>query len=113
MLDIRLIREEPERVKRGLATVGVAPAEVDALLALDAERRAAIHKLETLKAERGQASKRIGALKDPGEREQAIAATRGLGDAIAAAEVVVAEVEERFHARMLEIPNLPHPDVPV
>jgi seryl-tRNA synthetase len=113
VLDIRLIRDEPDAVKRALATVGVTAAEVDALLALDAERRAAITKLETLKAERGQASKKIGALKDPAEREQAIAATKGLGDQIGAAEVVVTEIEARFEQRMLEIPNLPHPDVPV
>jgi seryl-tRNA synthetase len=113
VLDIRLIRDEPDRVKRALATVGVESAEVDALLALDAERRAAIHKLETLKAERGQASKKIGAIKDKAEREAAIAATRGVGDQIVAAEQVVTEVEARFEARMLEIPNLPHPDVPV
>jgi seryl-tRNA synthetase len=113
MLDIRLIRDQPDAVKRGLATVGVAAADVDELLALDAERRAAITKLETLKAERGQASKKIGALKDAAERDAAIAATRGLGDQIAAAEEVVNEVEARFTARMLEIPNLPHPDVPV
>jgi seryl-tRNA synthetase len=113
MLDIRLIRDDPDGVKRALATVGVTAAEVDALLALDAERRAAITKLETLKAERGQASKRIGALKDAAERERAIAATKGLGDQIAAAEVVVTEVEARFEQRMLEIPNIPHPDVPV
>src|SRR5207237_8815044 len=85
MLDIRLIREQPDHVKASLRTVGVDPAEIDALLALDAERRAAIHKVETLKAERGAASKRIGALTDAAEREQAIAATRGMGDAIAAA----------------------------
>ncbi len=113
MLDIRLIREQPDLVKRGLATVGVAAEEVDGLLALDAERRAAITKLETLKAERGQASKKIGALKDAAERERAIAATKGVGDQIAAAEVIVGEVEARFAGRMLEIPNLPHPDVPV
>jgi seryl-tRNA synthetase len=113
MLDIRRIREQPDAVKAALATVGVDPAEIDALLALDAERRAAIHQLETLKAERGVASRAIGAIKDPAERERAIAATRGAGDAIAAAEARVAELEARFESRMLEIPNLPHPDVPV
>jgi seryl-tRNA synthetase len=113
MLDIRLIREQPDAVKRGLATVGVAASEVDEILALDVDRRAAITKLETLKAERGQASKKIGALKDAAERERAIAATRGLGDEIAAAEAVVEQAEARFQSRMLEIPNLPHPDVPV
>src|SRR4029079_13693168 len=113
MLDIRMIREQPDVVKAALSTVGVDPAEIDALLALDADRRAAIRKVETLKAERGAASKAIGALKDPAERERAIAATRGLGDQIAASEVELAELETRFEARMLEIPNIPHPDVPV
>jgi len=113
VLDIRLIRDQPDAVKRGLATVGVEPREVDEILALDVERRAAITKLETLKAERGQASKRIGALKDAAEREQAIAATRGIGEQIAAAEELVTAAEASFEGRMLEMPNLPHPDVPV
>jgi seryl-tRNA synthetase len=113
MLDIRVIREQPEAVKAGLATVGVDPGEIDALLALDAERRAAIHRLETMQAERASASKAIGALRDPDERARAIAAQRGTGEAIAAAETALAELEARFAARMLEIPNVPHPDVPV
>jgi len=113
MLDIRLIREHPDDVKAALRTVGVEPAEIDALLALDAERRAAIHEVESKKAERGAASRAIAATKDPAERERAIAATRGLGDIITAAEARLAELAERFEARMLEIPNLPHPDVPV
>ena len=99
MLDIRLIREQPDAVKAGLATVGVESAEVDGLLALDAQRRAAIQKVESLKAERTKASKRIGGLKDPKEREAAIAAQQGVGDAIAAAEAALAEVEVRFEAR--------------
>jgi seryl-tRNA synthetase len=113
MLDIRLIREQPDAVKTALATVGVEPAEIDALLALDAERRAAIHRVESLKAERGAVSKKISTITDPDERARAIAATRGAGEAIAAAEHELEELERRFTARMLEIPNLPHPDVPV
>ncbi len=113
MLDIRLIREQPEAVKAGLRTVGVEPAEIDGLLALDAERRAAIQKVESLKAARAAAARAVGALKDPGEREKAIAAQRGSGDEIAAAERVLKDLEARFEARMLELPNLPHPDVPV
>jgi len=113
MLDIRLIREHPDEVKAALATVGVEPAEIDALLALDAERRTAIHEVETMKAARAAASRAIGAIKDPAERERAIAATRGQGEEIAAAERVLGEIEARFDACMLEIPNVPHPDVPV
>src|SRR6059058_5921497 len=100
MLDIRLIRAEPERVKAELAKVGFPAADLDALLEADRRRREALHALETLRAERTNASKAIRDLKDPGER-------------IAAAEETAAAAEADFERRMLEVPNLPHPDVPV
>src|SRR6059036_2863971 len=113
MLDIRLIRAEPERVKAELAKVGFPAAEVDALLDADRRRREALHALETLRAERTNASKTIRDLKDAAERERAIAAQRALGERIAAAEEAAAAAEADFERRMLEVPNLPHPDVPV
>jgi seryl-tRNA synthetase len=113
MLDIRVIRSEPERVKGELAKVGVAAAQVDALLEADRARREAIQAVEALRAERTRASNRIRDMKDPGERERAIAETRALGDRIPAAEEAAAQAEERFTSLMLEMPNLPHPDVPV
>src|SRR2546427_1723445 len=113
MLDIRLIRAEPERVKAELAKVGFAAAEVDALLAADRRRREALHALETLRAERTNASKAIRDLKDPAERERAIAAQRTVGERIAAAADAAAAASAHFDRRMLEVPNLPHPDVPV
>src|SRR5436309_1893809 len=113
MLDIRLIRAEPERVKAELAKVGFPAAEVDALLDADRRRREALHALETLRAERTNASKAIRDLKDPAERERAIAAQRAVGERIAAAEAAAAAAEADFERRMLEVPNLPHPDVPV
>jgi seryl-tRNA synthetase len=113
MIDIRLVRAEPDTVKRELAKVGYAAADVDALLAADAARREAIHAVEQLRAERGQASKAIAKLKEPAEREKAIAAQREVGDRIAAAEARVNDAEAAFLKLMLEVPNLPHPDVPV
>ncbi len=113
MLDIRLIRAEPERVKAELAKVGVSPAQVDALLDADRRRRAAIQAVETLRAERTRASNRIRGLRDPAAREQAIAEQRGLGARIAAGEAAAAAAEAAFERAMLEMPNLPHPDVPV
>src|SRR5438552_2704198 len=113
MLDIRLIRAEPERVKAELAKVGFPAAEVDALLDADRRRREALHALETLRAERTNASKAIRDLKDAAERERAIAAQRTLGERIAAAEEAAAAAEADFERRMLEVPNLPHADVPV
>jgi len=113
MLDVRIIRNEPDRVKAELAKVGVAPAEVDALLDADRVRREALHAVETLRAERTSASKAIRDIKDPTEREKAIAVQRGVGERITAAEATVAEAEAEFERRLLELPNLPHPDVPV
>src|SRR5438874_7964932 len=113
MLDIRLIRAEPERVKAELAKVGFPAAEVDALLDADRRRRDAIQALEQLRADRTQASKVIRDLKDPAERERAIAAQRAIGDGMAVTEAAAAAAEAEFTRRMLEVPNLPHPDVPV
>src|SRR5437773_2413991 len=113
MLDIRLIRTEPERVKAELAKVGFPAFQVDALLDADRRRREALHALEQLRAERTAASKTIRDIGDAGQREQAIAAQRALGERIAAAEKEATAAEEEFNRLMLEVPNLPHPDVPV
>src|SRR5438128_837992 len=94
MLDIRLIRAEPERVKAELGKVGFPAAEVDALLAADRRRREALHALEQLRAERTSASKAIRDLKDAAERERVIAAQRALGERIAAAAAAAAAAEE-------------------
>jgi seryl-tRNA synthetase len=113
MLDIRLIRAEPEQVKARLATVGVPASQVDELLEADRRRREAIQTVEALRAERTTASKAIRDQKDQAAREAAIAAQRGVGERIAAAEAAAAAAEKHFDALMLSIPNLPHPDVPV
>ena len=113
MLDIRLIRNETERVKAELAKVAYPAADVDALLEADRLRREALHTVEQLRADRTAASKAIRDIKDPAERERAIAAQRDVGDRIAVAERAVEQAEAEFLRRMLEVPNLPHPAVPV
>ncbi|HLK12152.1 MAG TPA: serine--tRNA ligase [Candidatus Binatia bacterium] len=113
MIDVRLIRAEPDRVQAELVKVGYAAAEFEALLAADRRRREAITALEQLRAERTQASNAIRGIADAAERERAIAATRALGARIAAAEQAAEAAEAEFSRRMLEVPNLPHPDVPV
>jgi seryl-tRNA synthetase len=113
VIDIRVVRADPERAKAELAKVGYPAAEVDALLEADRLRREALHAVETLRAERATASKAIRDLRDPAERERAIAAQRAAGDRIAAAEEAVSAAEAAFTARLLEVPNFPHPDVPI
>ena len=113
MLDIRLIRTEPEKAKAALATVGVRADEIDALLELDRQRREAIQAVEQVRADRTKASKAIRDEKDPEARQRAIEAQRAMGARVQTAEAGVQEAEAAFRAAMLEIPNLPHPDVPV
>jgi len=112
MLDIKLIREQPDEVKRALATVGVPPEQVDAVLAADTARRALITEVERMRAQRGETSKTVGKL-PPAERERVVAEMRALGDRIAETEKAVAEAEAAFENGMLELPNIPHPAVPV
>lgn len=113
MLDIKLIREQPDLVKDGIARRGDDPSGVDRLLALDERRRALLTEVEQLKATRNTASKQIPAIKDQQDKATRIAKMRELGDRISALDKEVAEVDHAWQAEMLLLPNLPHPDVPV
>jgi len=112
MLDIRLIRERPDHVKAELAKVAFEGERIDALLAADKERRRLISEVETLRAQRGAATKEIAKLPDA-ERGPRVAEMRALGERISELEKVLVQSEAEFETAMLEIPNLPHPDVPV
>ncbi|MBI3800903.1 MAG: serine--tRNA ligase [Deltaproteobacteria bacterium] len=113
MLDIKLIREQPEFVKAELEKVGFPGKDIDSLLELDRRRRAVIHETESLKARRSTRSQEIRKITDPQEREVAVAEMRTVGNRIAELEKEVSALEETFQQRLLEIPNLPHPRVPV
>jgi seryl-tRNA synthetase len=113
MLDIKLVRDNPDWVKEQLAKVGTAAAEIDVLLEADARRRALIHEVEELRARRTAASRGIRDISGGPERERAIAEMRAVGARITALEGETAAAEEVFRRRLLEIPNLPHPQVPV
>ena len=113
MLDIKLIRDNPEEVKERLATVGVPDSDVDALLNSDRVRRARISAVEALRAERTKRSKEIRKISDPTERDTAVRSMRALGERVSQLEKQLAQEEEDFQQRLLDLPNLPHPDVPV
>lgn len=112
MLDIKLIREQPELVKAGIARRGDDPAIIDLILGLDTRRRELLNQVESLKATRNAVSKEIGKMKDAAERDAKIAEMRGVGDQIADLDRQVGEVEREWQLQMLMVPNLPHPDVP-
>ena len=112
MLDIKLIREQPEFVKAGITRRGDDPTLVDEVLRLDSRRRELLGEVERLKAEKNAASKAIGKIKDPAERAQRIAWMRAQDDRIPELDKSTAEVESALYQLMLVLPNLPHPDVP-
>jgi len=79
MLDIKLIREEPERVREGLQKRQMDPSVVDQIISLDEKRRDLIIKVEDMRSERNTVSKEIGRMKNQDERQLKINAMRELG----------------------------------
>ncbi|MCS6879816.1 MAG: serine--tRNA ligase [Oscillochloridaceae bacterium] len=112
MLDIKLLRESPDYVKQQLARFAIDGSVVDRVLAFDERRRALLREVEDLKARRNAVSKAISRMQDEAERNAQIAAMREVGERISALDHEVVRVEEEQRATMLEIRNLPHPDVP-
>ena len=113
MLDIRIVRDDPEFVKRELGKVDFPAADIDALLECDRRRRTTIQETETLRATRTSRSKEIRSMTDPQTRAQAIDEMRAVGERVGRLEKELGALEDEFQRRLLLIPNLPHPDVPV
>jgi len=112
MLDLKLIRSDPERVKSALARRGAAE-RVDELLALDARRRELLPEVENAQAERKALSKRIGEAKQAGEdASEPMAAVAGLKERIEAGKQELEKVEAELDRLALTLPNLPDPDAP-
>lgn len=116
VLDIKVIREQAETVRRRLAARGSGDeVHVDELLRLDESRRSLLQEVETLKAQRNRVSKEIGALmgrKQLAEAEARKAETRTLGDRIAELDRSAVEVDKARNALLQRVPNLPHESVP-
>ena len=112
MLDLKLLRSEPERVKAALARRG-AGGEVDELLALDARRRELLPTVEDAQAERNAASKRIGEIKrEGGDATAEIAAVGELRQTIDAGKEELETLEVALRDLTLAVPNLPTPTPP-
>jgi seryl-tRNA synthetase len=112
MLDINLIREDPEQVRQALRVRQMDPGMVDQVLEQDARWRQMLVEVEELKAQRNTVSREIGRMKEPGERQAKIDAMRQVGDRIAELDEQVRQVEADLQALMVRLPALPLPDVP-
>src|ERR1043165_3790553 len=115
MLDIRLIREQPDFVKSRLATRGGDDAaKIDEVLRVDVERRKAETALQQCNADRKKLSKEIGGKRAKGEATDEIEArVREIGNEIALLSEQSTTFDEQQKGLLLGIPNLPHESVPV
>ena len=113
MLDINIIREQPDLVREALILRQMDPSPVEQVLELDSQRRGIIQEVENLKAERNAVSKEIGRSKDPDERQGKIEAMRQVGERIEALDATLRGIEERLHEVVSGMPNLPDARTPV
>ena len=116
MLDIRLIREQPDYVKARLATRGGSDAGevVEQILACDTERRAVETELQTMNADRNRMSKAIGQLRMKGESNAELEnKVRLMGETIGWTGKRAEEIEKTQRTLLLNVPNLPHDAAPV
>ena len=112
MLDPKLLREDPDRVRAALARRGAAEL-VDRFLELDRRRRELLPKLEGLRATKKEASREIGERQRRGEdAAQAIAAMRELAGRERTLEAELRTVESERERVLVAMPNLPAPDAP-
>lgn len=112
MLDIKMIVENPEAVRQGMAKRN-KEVDVDALLALDKTRRELLGAVEALKARQNQVSKMIPQYKKEGKNTDAIfAEMKELSDKVKEDDQKIKEVEEELNRALLSIPNLPGERVP-
>lgn len=112
MLDIKLIRQQPDVVREGLRRRGRKPGIVDEILELDARRRDLLQEIERLRAEQKQTSAEVAGLRGE-ERGARIAAAKELSEEIAALEGDLRVTDETVDSLLRALPNLPHESVPV
>ncbi|HET9522597.1 MAG TPA: serine--tRNA ligase [Terrimicrobiaceae bacterium] len=114
MLDIRLIRDQPDVVKTRLATRGPGMEDaVNAVLATDLKRRALETRLQSLQAERNRLSKEIGAMRSRGQDTTSIEArVRAQAAEMQALSEQGALLEQEQRNLLLILPNLPQDGVP-
>ena len=109
MLSIELVRSSPDAVREALERRG-EHAPLDAIAALDSERRAILTELEGLRAERNRVSREMGRSSE--RPPSLVEEMRRAGDRIRSLEERVKDVEASLESELAALPNLPLPHVP-
>ncbi|HHX87536.1 MAG TPA: serine--tRNA ligase [Firmicutes bacterium] len=113
MLDLKYVRENPEIVRKAMDLKG-EQADLDKLLSLDIERRDLLQESESLKQLRNRVSKQIGRLKSAGGTDLASKRKemQRVSSRIKELDEQIRLIEDQLNQVLLNLPNLPHPDVP-
>ena len=109
MLDIKLIRDNPDLIRQALKKRGES-ISLDKIFNLDERHRQMLHEAETLRAQRNQVSKQLGKMAD--KPPQLIADMRQLGERITCLEAEICRLEAELEDHLLRLPNIPADDVP-
>ncbi len=113
MLDIKLLRTEPEKIKEALKN-RANDLDIEPAIELDAKRREILAKVEQMKAKQNEITKQIPAMKKAGENTDAIfAEMKELSNEIKEFDAEVSEIDEKLRDFMLRIPNIPSAKSPI
>lgn len=115
MLDLASIREHPDEVRQGLVALNaedILPI-LDRILELDVKRRELLVQAEELRHKRNVTSREIGRMRDKERRQKLIEEMRSVGEQISEIEEQLHQVEGEMDELMLQVPNMPDPDVPL
>ncbi len=115
MLDIKVIRENPEKVKAAMKTRNKdMDALVDEVLAIDVERRELMTKTDAFKQEQNEASKKIPQIKkEGGDISEIMKRMNEIKECVKANDAVLSELEEKQKKIMYEFPNIPSASTPI
>ncbi|MFZ0667042.1 MAG: serine--tRNA ligase [Acidimicrobiales bacterium] len=116
MIDIRLVREQPQAVQAALTRRGLPPDTVERLLAIDSNARSLTGRRDELRAQIKELSRQVADARrsggDPAAAEELTNTSRELGDAEHQAEATAKEAADELRQMLLDIPNMPSADAP-
>ncbi len=115
MLDIKIIRENPDKVKEALKTRNADyDCYIDEILEIDEKRRKLSTETDALKAEQNKVSKQIPIMKKNGENTDAVMAEmKEISEKIKNDNAVISELEAKQRDTLLRIPNIPSETTPI
>jgi seryl-tRNA synthetase len=109
MLDIKLVRENPDIIHQALEKRGDS-APIDEIAALDEQHRELLHEMESLRAQRNEVSKQISKMSE--KPPALIADMRQIGQKIDTLEAEIDQLSKKLEDHLLRLPNIPAEDVP-